>query len=54
MSAKKYFWSYDALTNSVIKLFATVIIAASAHGSLLCMQAVHEIVKHHTGANFYS
>jgi len=32
MSAKK--WSYDALANSVIKFFATVIIAASAHGSL--------------------
>ena len=33
MPAKKDFWSYDLFADSVIKLFATVIIAAVSNGS---------------------
>ena len=33
MPAKKDFWSYDALANSVIKLFATVVVATVSNGS---------------------
>ena len=34
MPAKKDFWSYDLFADSVIKLFATVIIATVSNGSL--------------------
>ena len=34
MPAKKDFWAYDLFADSIIKFFATVIIAASTNGRL--------------------
>ena len=34
MPAKKDFWAYDLFTDSIIELFATVIIATVSNGSL--------------------